>query len=162
MNQQTACEYPQQLARKSISSKLFFEARSWRSKMQIGEKYSRSIKVTDQMSATCAVAGTPNVFGTPALVSLIELTAHEAIMSEFDDGQTSVGVSIELKHFSPTPIGMTVRCDVVLKHRDGVFYDFDVNVFDETEPICTCRHRRAVVTQEKITTKAQRKFSITT
>jgi fluoroacetyl-CoA thioesterase len=125
--------------------------------MKGGEIYSKRITVTEEMDASRAVEGVPHVYGTPSLVALIEATAHEALKDEFEPGQTSVGMSIELVHSSPTPIGMDVRCDVKLTSRKGIIADFDVEVFDAAGSICTAKHSRAIVLMDKILAKAERK-----
>lgn len=128
--------------------------------MKIGDTFSRSITVTEEMAATRAVEGVPYVYGTPSLVAFIEGTAHEALKDEFAEGQTSVGMTLELEHTSPTPIGMAVRCDVTLLSREGVLADFDAKAYDEAGLICVCKHRRAIVMRDKIVAKAQKKFSV--
>ncbi len=125
--------------------------------MKGGEIYSKQITVTEDMAASHAVEGAPHVYGTPSLVALIEATAHEALKDELEPGQTSVGMTIELIHSSPTPIGMQVRCDVKLTSREGIVAHFDVEAFDAAGSICTAKHSRAIVVMDKIVAKAERK-----
>lgn len=125
--------------------------------MNIGDTYSKRITVTECMSASKAVDGVPDVFGTPSLLALIEATAHQAVKDEFGPGQTSVGLSVELRHTSPTPIGMDVECKVRLISREGSIINFDVEVFDALGCICTAKHSRAIVLMEKIVAKAEKK-----
>jgi len=112
------------------------------------------------MAASRVVEGVPHVYGTPSLVALIEAAAHEALRDEFEPGQTSVGMSIELIHSSPTPIGAEVRCDVKLTAREGIFAHFEVEAFDTAGSICTAKHSRAIVAMDKIVAKAEKKRTI--
>jgi len=125
--------------------------------MKVGEVYSKRVIVTDDMAADSAAEGVPHVYGTPSLVALIESAAHEALVSEYVSGQTSVGAFIKLEHSSPTPIGMEVRCDVKLVSREGIIAHFEAEAFDSAGKICTCSHSRAIVTKDKIEAKAQGK-----
>jgi predicted thioesterase len=128
--------------------------------MRTGDTYSKQIKVSADMAASSAVDGVPYVYGTPSLLALIEATAHEALKDEFSAGQTSVGVSVELQHTSPTPIGMDVECNVKLISHEGTIAQFDVQVFDAAGCICTAKHSRAIVLTDKIVAKAERKRAI--
>lgn len=127
--------------------------------MKIGDTFSHSIVVDEIMAASNDVEGVPHVFGTPSLVALIEEMAHKFLKSEFKKGQTSVGMTLELEHTSPTPIGMEVMCEVMLVSREGIFADFEIRACDESGTICSCRHRRAIVNKEKIEDTAQKKFA---
>jgi fluoroacetyl-CoA thioesterase len=126
--------------------------------MKGGEIYSKKVLVTEEMAASRLVEGVPHVYGTPSLVTLIEATAHEALKDEFEPGQTSVGMTLELSHTSPTPIGMEVRCDVKLISREGNIAFFEVEAFDDAGSICTAKHSRVVVLKDKIVAKAERKI----
>lgn len=126
--------------------------------MEIGDIYSATLIVTEEMAASRAVDGVPHVFGTPYLVGFMEETAHKALLDDFEVGETSVGLALNLEHSSPTPIGMNVRCDVKLVERNGILVDFEINAFDDAGSICSCTHRRAIVQRERIEAKAEKKF----
>ena len=126
--------------------------------LEKGLFYSFSEKVNNSMLASNAVPGTPEVFSTPALLCLIEKTAYLALQEFYDEGETSVGVSVELTHTSPTPLNMQVRCEVQVIEVNGKIVTFAVEAFDEKGFICKCKHTRAIVVKEKILYKAKKKI----
>lgn len=121
------------------------------------KKYRSEIVVTPSMSAIMAIEEAPNVYGTPSLVAFIEKSCHEAINELISGDRTSVGLDFDLRHFSPTPIGMKVVCEVEVQEIDGIFITFNVVVLDESGPVCECIHKRAIVDKSRIESKAKRK-----
>lgn len=49
-----------------------------------------------------------DVFGTPAMVALMEAAACDALRSGLAAGETSVGTHVDVKHLAATPLGMQV------------------------------------------------------
>lgn len=125
--------------------------------VEIGKVHSCRVQVTEDMAACKAVTGVPHVYGTPSMVTLIERTAHEMAAGELEEGQTTVGCTLELSHTSPTPIGMEVECRAVLVKQEGQMLHFEVEVEDEAGRICVCKHTRAIVEKARIEAKAARK-----
>lgn len=125
--------------------------------MEIGKVHSCRIQVTEDMAANNAVTGVPHVFGTPSLVALIERTSHEAVAGDLDEGQTTVGCTLDLSHSSPTPIHMEVECRTTLVKQDGIMLYFEAEAMDGGGRICTCKHSRAIVDKARIEAKAAKK-----
>lgn len=125
--------------------------------MKPGETYVKTIAVTEDMLACNVVPGTPPLFGTPSLLTLIEAAGHEALASGMEPGQTSVGSTVNLTHSAPTPLGMRVRCEITLVRREGVMADFEAEVFDEGGSIATAKHSRAIVDRQRLVDKAIRR-----
>jgi len=109
------------------------------------------------MAANNAVTGVPHVFGTPSLVAMIERTSHEAVAGDLDEGQTTVGCTLDLSHSSPTPIHMEVECRTTLVKQDGIMLYFEAEAMDGGGRICTCKHSRAIVDKARIEAKAAKK-----
>jgi fluoroacetyl-CoA thioesterase len=65
--------------------------------------------VTEADTADRWGSGLVPVFGTPALVGLMEGAAVQALAGCFPPGRTSVGGRIDVRHLAPTPIGMRVH-----------------------------------------------------
>ncbi|KAJ1490402.1 HotDog domain-containing protein [Baffinella frigidus] len=53
-------------------------------------------------------SGDMDVFGTPAMVALMEAAACDALRSGLAAGETSVGTHVDVKHLAATPLGMQV------------------------------------------------------
>ncbi len=123
----------------------------------LGKTFTHRQKVTQAMLASNLVPGTPGVFGTPSLVAFIEETAYLMMKPYYNEGETSVGVSIQLTHSSPTPLYMEVSCTVKVEAVDKKLFTFSVVAEDETGEIGTGTHVRAIVNKEKIQKKADEK-----
>lgn len=125
--------------------------------MEIGEAYEVSRTVTGDMTAAAAGSGGLQVFGTPYLLALLENAAYELLQRGLPEGQTSVGVSANIEHSAPTPLGMTVtaRAELTGLSANGRLADFAVSAWDEAGPICRGTHRRAVVDAVRFTAKSE-------
>lgn len=125
---------------------------------QAGLKHEETIKVTDNVIAPRYVEGTPEAFATPALVALMELTAANAVRDYLEEDETTVGTSVTLKHTAPTPVGMSVRCQVTLAEVDRRRLVFDVAAWDDSEQICEGQHERFVVGLDKFSDNLRNKI----
>ncbi len=113
--------------------------------MKPGLEGSAELTVGAGDCADAMGSGSVPVFATPRLVALMEEAACNAIAAELEDGETSVGVRVEIEHLAATPPGMTVRARAVLERIDGRKLVFALSAEDECEPIGTGRHERVRV-----------------
>jgi predicted thioesterase len=113
--------------------------------------------VTENDTAERWGSGLVPVFGTPALVGLMENAAVEALRGHLPPGQTSVGGRMDVRHLAPTPVGMQVRARAELSQVDGRRLVFDVEAWDEVERIGEATHERFVINQEPFVAKAKAK-----
>ena len=102
-------------------------------------------------------SGLVPVFGTPALVGLMESAAVKAIAPHLPSGKTSVGGRIDVRHQAATPIGMHVRARAELVEVDGRRLVFHVKAWDEVELIAEATHIRFVVDEARFVAKAKAK-----
>ena len=75
-------------------------------------------KVTEKNTAIAYASGTAPVYATPALVGLMEHAAVKAVDSQLPEGFATVGISMNIKHTSATPVGMDVTAKAVLTEQD--------------------------------------------
>ena len=115
------------------------------------------VVVTEADTASRWGSGLVPVFGTPALVGLMEGAAVQALAGHLLPGQTSVGGRIDVRHLAPTPVGMRVRARAELLRVDGRRLEFRVEAWDETEQIGQAAHERFVVDEERFVAKAEAK-----
>ena len=125
--------------------------------IEIGMKNSVESKVTHSNTAKSIGSGSLDVFATPAMIALIEKAATELIQRELDSNQTSVGISVNIDHKSPTPIGLTVRAEVEIVAIDGKKIKFNARVFDSVNEIGSGSHARFIVDSKKFQMKADSK-----
>lgn len=113
--------------------------------------------VSEENTATRLGSGLVPVFGTPALVGLMEGAAVRALEGLFPPGQTSVGGRIDVRHLAATPVGMRVRARAELVEVEGRRLVFRVEAWDEAERIGEATHERFVVDVERFVAQAQAK-----
>ena len=116
------------------------------------------ISVTAENTALALGSGSLKVFATPAMIRLIERAAAELVEKNLPPESTSVGISINIKHSAPTPIGMNVRAEVEIISVDGRKIIFDAAAFDERGEIGRGTHERFIVDREKFQSKADAKL----
>ncbi len=91
----------------------------------------------------------PRVFATAYMVGAAEWACMEALRPHLEDGETSVGVHVDLSHTAATLPGMTVRYECTVSQVEGRTIWWDVQAFDDLGPIGSGRHARAVLDQER-------------
>lgn len=123
-----------------------------------GLKNVAEISVTAENTALALGSGSLKVFATPAMIRLIERAAAELVEKNLPPESTSVGISINIKHTAPTPIGMNVRAEVEIISVDGRKIIFDVAAFDGRGEIGRGTHERFIVDREKFQSKADAKL----
>jgi|UniRef100_I5AU99 predicted thioesterase len=113
--------------------------------------------VTEEMSALRMGSGELMVLATPCMIAMIEEAAWKSISAELEEGQGSVGTLMDVKHTAPTPMGMKVTCETVLKEVDRRRLVFEVKAYDETGIIGEGIHERFLIDNEKFQAKAEGK-----
>jgi predicted thioesterase len=114
-----------------------------------------SVAVTESDTAAKWGSGLVPVFGTPALVGLMEAAAVKALEGHLPEGQTTVGGHIDVHHLAATPVGMKVRARAELTAMDGRKLIFQIEAWDEVEKIGEAMHERFVIDKEKFIARAQ-------
>lgn len=89
------------------------------------------------------------MFATPALIALMENTAMK-MLTNLPEGNTSVGVSINMQHLKASPIGALVECSATISAIEGRKYTFTIKAIDaDGNLIGEGVHERVVVNVEK-------------
>jgi predicted thioesterase len=99
----------------------------------------------------------PQVFATSRMIALMELAAARAMRPLLEDGQLSVGVSLNIKHTAATPLGGNVRAVATYLGPEGKLFRFTVQAFDDAGPIGDGEHLRAIVSTERLLAGAQKR-----
>ena len=123
----------------------------------IGTTYTLSSTVTEEKLACNMKSGSLPVFATPAMAALMEETSAAALSLFLEEGETSAGTALDLKHTAATPLGMKVTATAEIVEVDRRRVTFQVTVRDEQEEIGSARHDRFVVGAEKFLAKANAK-----
>jgi len=105
--------------------------------------------VTEDLTAVRLGSGDVPVFGTPALLALIEEAAVAAVHGALPDGATSVGSHVELDHLAPSRVGTEVRAFATLTAVEGRALTFECEAYEGEKPIGRALHKRMIVDREK-------------
>lgn len=127
--------------------------------LKAGIEGEAALTVKNSDTAAAVGSGDLAVFATPAMAALMEKTAMESIAPFLDEGATTVGTSLDIKHTAATPVGMTVRCKSTLTAVDGRRLCFALEVFDECGPVGGGTHERFIVLGAPFQAKADGKLT---
>lgn len=122
--------------------------------ISVGITGEGSTTVTDKNTALALVSGGLPVFATPAMILLIEKTAFECIQPFLQEGESTVGTALDVKHSAPSVIGAEVSCKVELIEVDRSRLLFDVKVWDRAGEVGSGRHERFIINDEKFLSRA--------
>ena len=117
---------------------------------KIGDSHTYTFRTLPVHSANYYRDSLPDVFGTPFLVLAVEEAAAELMDSWLEPGESSVGAQVNIRHTSPTPIGMDVRTVATLAETDGRKFVFEVACFDEVEKIGYAQVTRFVIKEQEL------------
>jgi len=115
-------------------------------------------RVDHTNTAASLGSGLVPVYGTPALIALLELAAVHAVAKHLPPGSTSVGTHLDVRHLAATPLGMSVRATATLTQVDGRRLTFAVEAYDETEKIGEGSHTRVIVDAARFVQRTEAKL----
>lgn len=121
--------------------------------LTVGLRGHAAARVTADKTADALGSGDLPVFGTPALVALLEGAAVHAVAGHLDPAETTVGTAIEIAHLAATRVGADVRAEAELVAIEGRALSFTVVAFDDRQKIGEGRHRRARVDRDRFLAK---------
>ena len=122
--------------------------------LRVGMTNEVTLVVEKQHLASSKGSGIAEVFSTPDLLMIMEAACFKLVEEYLDEGQSTVGISANLKHMAATPLGMRVTSRCVLKEIDRKRLVFSVEVFNEVEQIGEGEHQRFIIDQDKFEKKA--------
>jgi len=125
--------------------------------LKVGEKNVVEITVTESDTALAMKSGSLKVLATPKLICLVEEAAATLAEKFLPAEYTSVGISVDVKHTAPTPVGLKVRVEVELIEIDGRKLTYAVSAVDAAGEVLSGRHDRFIVNREKFQSKANMK-----
>ena len=115
--------------------------------------FLQTITVEATQTAEYLGSGDLPVFSTPAMIALMENTAIKCL-SDLPEGNTSVGISINVNHLKASPVGATIHCTATITAIEGRKYTFHVSATDDAKNLIgEGTHERMVVNLEKFMSK---------
>ena len=126
--------------------------------IEIGMKGNTDTLCEREDTALEVGSGSLLVYATPAMAALMEAAACEAIAAGLGENETTVGIELNLKHLSATPVGLEVRAEATVTAVEGKIITFTIEAFDEAGKIGEGTHKRAVITAQRFLDKVYSKL----
>jgi predicted thioesterase len=118
-----------------------------------GLRHTEWLVVLPQDTAAVYGSGALEVFATPAMIALMEKTCLMSVCDKIGEGNTTVGIAVNIKHLKASPVGSTIRCDAELVEVDRLRLVFSVKCFENETLIGDGIHERFVVDSAKFMAK---------
>ncbi len=113
-----------------------------------GIKGKIEILVTPDNTARAFSSGTVDVFATPAMIALMEMTAQTSVSDCLPVGYITVGSEVKVKHIKATPINKMVWAFTELIAIENKKLIFNVEAHDENGKIGFGTHVRYMVEEK--------------
>lgn len=117
------------------------------------EQYTSKIIVTASQTAEAMGSGDMPVLATPALVALMENAAMMAVRPLLEEGDTTVGGSINVQHLKPSPVGAEVEATATLVQHEGRKFVFSIEAHQGDVLVGTAEHVRFSVNRDRFLDK---------
>lgn len=124
--------------------------------LTIGTTDTLEWEVTEKL---CTTRGDFQVFSTPSMTLFVEMASHKLVQPHLKPGEGQVGLSVNIRHLAPTPIGKKVRAEVALKAIDRRKLTLHAKIYDDVEQVGEAEHERFIIDVEKYTERLRRKIS---
>lgn len=125
--------------------------------MQIGIKNEERFVVTEHMTAASLGSGTSSVLSTPYMIALMEGVALRSVKNDLEEGTTTVGIEVHVKHLASTPVGAEIVVISELIEMDRKKLTFKIEARNKEGVIGEGTHKRFIVSSSKFIDKANSK-----
>ena len=113
--------------------------------LTLGMRGEATLIVGEEHTAAAFGAGGVRVFGTPMMIGLMENAAWRLAQPEMNDGETTVGTLVSVRHLAATPVGASVVATAELVEIDGRRLVFRVSARDDRQLVGEGTHERTRV-----------------
>lgn len=125
--------------------------------LKTGIKKSNEYMVTFTETANTVGSGSLQVLATPVMMGWMENASMLLVQPYLDEGCTTVGTAVNIKHIAATPVSMKVKIEAELIEVDGRKLLFNVTAYDEIEKVGEGTHERFIIFEDKFMQKADKK-----
>lgn len=99
--------------------------------LEVGMNYEIKRPVTEKDTAARAASGAVEVFATPIMIAWMEEASLHLAQKELEEGFTTVGTEVNIKHLKGSLVGTEMKVVSTLKEIDRKRLVFDVAVYEE-------------------------------
>ncbi len=124
--------------------------------LKAGMKETQVWEVTEKLTTT---RGEFKVFSTPSMCLFAEMAAAQLVTPHLKPGQDQVGLSVNIRHMAPTPMGKQVRAEVELTGIDRRKLTFLIRIYDDVEQVGEVVHERFIIDVDKYTERLKKKIA---
>lgn len=125
--------------------------------LKTGLTSSHSYTATDETLADRYGNPGVRVLATPHLVNLAEAECVRCVLPYLGEGESTVGVRLDVRHLAATPAGMRFIMRATLKDIDRRKLVFDVESHDEVDLCFAGIHERFIIETGPFLAKAAEK-----
>ena len=126
-------------------------------KLTIGDTFTSELIVEEKHTASAFGSGDLFVFSTPMMIGLMENAALNCAALGLEEGFSTVGTYLDVKHMAATPMGQKVTATAELIEIDNKKLTFKVEAFDAVEKIGEGTHGRYIIDSKKFLERVQQK-----
>ena len=126
--------------------------------LKVGARGRADTLVEKEDTAKMVGSGDLLVYATPSMAALMEGAACEAVAPSLEEGESTVGISMNLTHSSATPVGLSVYAEAEVTAVEGRKITFEITAFDEAGEIGHAVHERFLVKADQFLEKAYEKL----
>jgi predicted thioesterase len=87
------------------------------------------------------------------MIALMEKTCLEAVADKIGEGNTTVGIAVNIKHLKASPVGAAIRCEAEITETDCRRLVFKVKCLEGETLVGEGIHERFVVDSKKFMSK---------
>lgn len=115
------------------------------------KEFRRSVEEKD--TAEMLGSGDLPVYGTPGLIAFMEYGAKECLAPYLSSEETTVGISMEMKHVRASLVGADVLLKVKITEASGKKVKFHLLAFEKEHLLGEAHHERVLVNRQKFMDK---------
>lgn len=130
--------------------------------IKAGLSYDEHLIVGPENQIIFADDQMPPVLATPWLIAHMEYAARKALAPYIASDERSVGVTVDIEHLAPAPVGDKVTCRAKVILVNPPFVTFAVEAFDDMEPLARGVHKRAVIHVDRFRRRLEKKVNAMT
>ena len=113
--------------------------------LEVGMKLEVEKLVTDNDTASKAASGAVEVLATPFMIAWMEEVSLHLAQKGLENGLTTVGTEVNIKHLKGTLVGKTLKIISVLKEIDRKKLVFDIEALEDGVVVGTGTHTRFII-----------------
>jgi predicted thioesterase len=113
--------------------------------IRAGQKLSQDFLVQEQHTAVHLGSGSVQVLATPMMIAFIENTALKLLGQSLEEGYSSVGTRVDIRHLAPSPLGNRIQVRTEVDQVVGQKVNLQVEVWDSGTLVGSGTHERYVI-----------------